>query len=128
MGEAAPARKLTAILAADVAGYSRMMRADQSGTIDKLTVRREILDEALAARRGRIANTAGDSVLAEFGSVVDALHCAIEIQGAVAQANERLPRDRQMSFRIGVHTGEVFVRGNDLLGDGVNVAARLQAL
>ena len=128
MSEAASLRKLTAILAADVAGYSRMMRADQSGTIDRLAVRREILDEAVARRRGRIVNTAGDSVLAEFGSVVDALHCAIEIQATVAQENQRLPRERHMSFRIGVHTGEVFVRGGDLLGDGINVAARLESL
>jgi adenylate cyclase len=128
MGEAASLRKLTAVLAADVAGYSRMMRADQHGTIDKLTVRREILDDAVARHQGRIVNTAGDSVLAEFGSVVDALHCALEIQTSVAQENQRLPRDRHMSFRIGVHTGEVFVRGSDLLGDGVNVAARLQSL
>jgi class 3 adenylate cyclase len=128
MGEAASLRKLTAILAADVAGYSRMMRADQGGTIDRLALRREILDEAVARRQGRIVNTAGDSVLAEFGSVVDALHCAIEIQATVAQENQRLPRERHMSFRIGVHTGEVFVRGSDLLGDGINVAARLQSL
>jgi class 3 adenylate cyclase len=128
MAEAAPVRKLTAILAADVAGYSRMMREDQHGTIDRLSVRREILDEAIARRQGRIANTAGDSVLAEFGSVVDALHCAIEVQAALAQENQRLPRERRMSLRIGVHTGEVFIRGDDLLGDGVNVAARLQSL
>ena len=128
MGEAASLRKLTAILAADVAGYSRMMRADQSGTIDRLAIRREILDETVSRRQGRIVNTAGDSVLAEFGSVVDALHCAIEIQATVAQENQHLPRERQMSFRIGVHTGEVFVRGSDLLGDGINVAARLQSL
>ena len=128
MGEAASLRKLTAVLAADVAGYSRMMRADQHGTIDKLALRREILDDAVARHQGRIVNTAGDSVLAEFGSVVDALHCALEIQTSVAQENQRLPRERHMSFRIGVHTGEVFVRGRDLLGDGVNVAARLQSL
>src|SRR5947208_704476 len=125
---AASPRKLTAILAADVAGYSRMMRADQHGTIDMLSLRREILDEAIARRNGRIANTAGDSVISEFGSVVDALHCAIEVQATLAQENQRLPRERRMNFRIGVHTGEVFVRGDDLLGDGVNVAARLQSL
>ena len=128
MGEAASLRKLTAILAADVAGYSRMMRADQHGTVDRLAQCREILDEAVSRRQGRIANTAGDSVLAEFGSVVDALHCAIEVQATLAQENQRLPRERQMSFRMGVHTGEVFVRGSDLLGDGINVAARLQSL
>ena len=92
---AASPRKLTAILAADVAGYSRMMRADQHGTIDMLSLRREILDEAIARRNGRIANTAGDSVISEFGSVVDALHCAIEVQATLAQENQRLPRERR---------------------------------
>lgn len=128
MDEPTPSRKLTAILAADVAGYSRMMRADQSGTVARLAACRKILDEAVALHQGRIANTAGDSVLAEFSSVVDALHCAIEIQAALARENEPLPRESRMQFRIGVHTGEVFVRHGDLLGDGVNVAARLQSL
>jgi adenylate cyclase len=128
MGEPSPHRKLTAILAADVAGYSRMMRADQSGTVGRLADCRKIFDEAVALDQGRIANTAGDSVLAEFNSVVDALHCAIKIQGALARENDALPSKVRMQFRIGVHTGDVFVRQGDLLGDGVNVAARLQSL
>jgi len=129
MDEPALSHKLTAILAADAAGYSRMMRADQSGTVARLAGCRRILDEAVALHQGRIANTAGDSVLAEFKSVVDALHCAIEIQAALARENETLPSGIRMQFRIGVHTGDVFVRhGGDLLGDGVNVAARLQSL
>lgn len=128
MDEQAPSRKLTAILAADVAGYSRMMRTDQHGTIARLAARRGILDEAIAKHQGRIANTAGDSVLAEFNSVVDALHCAIEIQAALTRENETLPNGSRMQFRIGVHTGDVFVLHGDLLGDGVNVAARLQSL
>jgi adenylate cyclase len=128
MNEPAHSRKLTAILAADVAGYSRMMRADQSGTVARLAISRVILDEAVALHQGRIANTAGDSVLAEFNSVVDALHCAIKIQAVLARENETLPSGIRMQFRIGVHTGEVFVRHGDLLGDGVNVAARLQSL
>jgi adenylate cyclase len=128
MDEPTPSRKLTAILAADVAGYSRMMRADQSGTVTRLAACRSIFDEAVALHQGRIANTAGDSVLAEFSSVVDALHCAIEIQTALTSENETLPSESRMQFRIGVHTGDVFVRHGDLLGDGVNVAARLQSL
>ena len=128
MDEPAPSRKLTAILAADVAGYSRMMRADQSGTVARLAASRGILDEAIESYQGRIANTAGDSVLAEFSSVVDALRCALEIQAMLARENEALPSGIRMQFRIGVHTGDVFVRHGDLLGDGVNVAARLQWL
>jgi len=128
MDEPALSRKLTAILAADVAGYSRMMRTDQSGTVARLAACRGIFDEAVALHQGRIANTAGDSVLAEFNSVVDALHCAIEIQAALTRENQTLPSERRMQFRIGVHTGDVFVRHGDLLGDGVNVAARLQSL
>ena len=86
------------------------------------------MDRLIGEHRGRIANTAGDSVLAEFPSVVDAVQCAVEVQQALAEANEGVPEDRRMSFRIGVHVGDVMVRGGDLLGDGVNVAARLQAL
>src|SRR5690349_6239252 len=110
MDEPALSHKLTAILAADVAGYSRMMRADQSGTVARLAACRGIFDEAVALHHGRIANTAGDSVLAEFNSVVDALHCAIEIQAALTRENQTLPSERRMQFRIGVHTGDVFVR------------------
>ncbi len=91
MDEPTPSRKLTAILAADVANYSRMMRADQSGTVTRLAACRSIFDEAVALHQGRIANTAGDSVLAEFSSVVDALHSAIEIQAALTRENEALP-------------------------------------
>jgi adenylate cyclase len=121
-------RKLAAIFAADVAGYSRLMGQDEIGTLRTLAVHREIMDGLIGQHRGRIANTAGDSVLAEFPSVVDAVQCAVEVQQALAEANERVREDRRMSFRIGVHVGDVMVRGADLLGDGVNVAARLQAL
>ena len=86
------------------------------------------MDRLIGEHRGRIANTAGDSVLAEFPSVVEAVKCAVEVQKAIAEANEGVPEDRRMSFRIGVHVGDVMVRGADILGDGVNVAARLQAL
>jgi adenylate cyclase len=121
-------RKLAAIFAADVAGYSRLMGRDEIGTLRMLGAHREIMDRLIAEHRGRIANTAGDSVLAEFPSVVDAVQCAVEVQKALAEANEGVPEERRMSFRIGLHVGDVMVRGGDILGDGVNVAARLQAL
>src|SRR5829696_5711383 len=121
-------RKLAAIFAADVAGYSRLMGQDEAGTLRTLAAHREIMDRLIGEHRGRIANTAGDSVLAEFPSVVDAVQCALEVQKALAEANEGVPEDRQMSFRIGVHVGDVMVRGGDLFGEGVNIAARLQSI
>jgi adenylate cyclase len=121
-------RRLAAIFAADVEGYSRLMGADEVATLDALTARREILDGLIATHGGRIANTAGDSVLAEFGSAVDAVRCAMEAQGALAKANSMLPETRHINFRIGVHVGDVMVRAGDLFGDGVNIAARLQTL
>ena len=121
-------RRLIAIFAADVEGYSRLMGADEVGTFKDLTERRDILDSLIASRRGRIANTAGDSVLAEFGSAVDAVQCAVEAQAALSQANLGLSPDRHINFRIGVHVGDVMIKGGDLFGDGVNIAARLQTL
>jgi len=121
-------RRLAAIFAADVEGYSRLMGTDEVATLDALTERREILDGLIATHGGRIANTAGDSVLAEFGSAVDAVRCAMEAQGALAKANSTLPENRHINFRIGVHVGDVMVRAGDLFGDGVNIAARLQTL
>jgi TolB-like protein/class 3 adenylate cyclase len=121
-------RRLAAVFAADVEGYSRLMGADEVATLDALTARREILDGLIASHRGRIANTAGDSVLAEFGSAVDAVRCALEAQVALAKANATLPENRHVNFRIGVHVGDVMVRAGDLFGDGVNIAARLQTL
>ena len=121
-------RKLAAILAADVAGYARLMGLDEVGTLRLLTERRQIIDSAIAEHGGRIVNTAGDSILAEFPSAVDAVQCAVEAQQRLAQANASDPADRQLEFRIGVHAGDVMVRGGDLFGDGVNTAARLQAL
>ena len=121
-------RRLAAILAADVEGYSRLMGADEVGTLRNLTQRRAILDGLIAAHRGRIANTAGDSVLAEFGSAVDAVQCAVEAQAALSEANAGLPPDRHINFRIGIHVGDIMVKGGDLFGDGVNIAARLQTL
>jgi adenylate cyclase len=104
------------------------MGTDEVATLDGLTARREILDGLIASHGGRIANTAGDSVLAEFGSAVDAVQCAMEAQVALAKANSTLPETRQINFRIGVHVGDVMVRAGDLFGDGVNIAARLQTL
>ena len=121
-------RRLIAIFAADVEGYSRLMGADEVGTLRDLTQRRDILDSLIASHRGRIANTAGDSVLAEFGSAVDAVQCAVEAQAELSQANVGLSPDRHINFRIGVHVGDVMVKGGDLFGDGVNIAARLQTL
>jgi class 3 adenylate cyclase len=121
-------RRLAAIFAADVEGYSRLMGSDEVATLDALTARREVLDGLIGKHGGRIANTAGDSVLAEFGSAVDAVRCAMEAQDALARANSTLPENRHINFRIGVHVGDVMVRAGDLFGDGVNIAARLQTL
>jgi adenylate cyclase len=128
MSDPAVSRRLVAVFAADVEGYSRLMGADEVGTLKGLTERRAILDRLIADHRGRIANTAGDSVLAEFGSAVEAVQCAVEAQTALAEANSGLSPDRRISFRIGIHIGDVMVRAGDLFGDGVNIAARLQTV
>jgi adenylate cyclase len=121
-------RKLAAIFAADVAGYARLVESDEVGTLRLFTAHREILDGLIAEHGGRIANTAGDSVLAEFPSAVDAVECALDVQERLAEANQSLPADRRLEFRIGVHVGDVVVQPGDLFGDGVNIAARLQTL
>jgi TolB-like protein/class 3 adenylate cyclase len=121
-------RRLIAIFSADVEGYSRLMGSDEVGTLRDLTERRQILDALIVSHRGRIANTAGDSVLAEFGSAVDAVQCAVDAQGALAEANQQMPSDRHIRFRIGVHVGDVMVKAGDLFGDGVNIAARLEGI
>src|SRR5215467_12729615 len=121
-------RRLTTVLAADVAEYSRLMRADEDGTLAALTACRAIVDGLIAEHRGRIANTAGDSVLAEFPSVADGLSCALTVREAIAKHNEPVSLDRQMRLRIGLHLGDVMIRDGDLFGDAVNIAARLQAL
>src|ERR671920_1986377 len=121
-------RKLAAIFCADVADYSRLMHADEIGTLRNLTAHRAIMDGLIAQHGGRIANTAGDSVLAEFPSVVDAVQCAVAVQEKLGEANSGAAEDRALRFRIGIHVGDVAVRGGDLLGDGVNVAARVQSL
>jgi adenylate cyclase len=124
----AVSRRLVAVFAADVEGYSRLMGTDEVGTLKGLTERRAILDRIIGEHRGRIANTAGDSVLAEFGSAVEAVQCAVDAQNALAEANTGIPLDKRINFRIGVHIGDVMVRGGDLFGDGVNIAARLQCI
>jgi adenylate cyclase len=121
-------RRLAAILAADVEGYSRLMHGDEESTMAMLSAHRALVDELIAQHRGRIANTAGDSVLAEFASVLDAVRCAIEIQSALERANESEPEERRMRFRIGVNVGDVMFKDGDIFGDGVNVAARLEGL
>jgi putative ABC transport system substrate-binding protein len=121
-------RRLAAIFAADVAGFSRLMSDDEAGTMQILTSHRKVMDALIAQHTGRIANTAGDSVLAEFRSVVNAVECARQIQLALASANDSLPEERKLRFRIGVHVGDVMLSGGDLLGDAVNIAARIQAL
>src|SRR5215469_11544429 len=121
-------RKLAAIFAADIAGYSQLMARDEVGTFARLKTCRVIIDELIASHRGRIFNTAGDSVVAEFASAVDAVQCAIAVQAAVATENAGDTVDEPMQFRIGVHVGDVMVDGEDILGDGVNIAARLEGL
>ena len=121
-------RRLAAIVSADVAGYTRLMNSDESGTLRLLGSHREVADRLIAQHGGRIANTAGDSILAEFPSAVDALQCALGIQERIGAVNDEVPEERRVSFRIGVHVGEAMVRSGDLFGDAVNVAARMQGL
>ena len=121
-------RKLAAIFAADVAEYSRLMGVDEVGTLRRLQAYRAILDELVAIHHGRIFNTAGDSVVADFSSATDAVECAVAVQQALARENANRPPEEQMRFRIGVHVGDVIVEGSNLYGDSVNIAARLEAL
>jgi adenylate cyclase len=119
-------RKLATILSADVAAYSRLMAEDEELTLRTFRGHKEVFEKLVALHRGRVFNTAGDAILAEFGSAVEAVRCATEIQAALRTRNDQLPEDRQVRFRIGVNLGDVMVQGQDLLGDGVNIAARLQ--
>ena len=122
-------RRLAAILAADVAGYSRLIEADEESTLSRLKVlRAEIIDPKIAHHKGRIVKTSGDGLLVEFASLVDALRCAAEVQTALAESNAPLPRDRRIEFRIGINVGDIVVEDGDIFGDGVNVAARLEGL
>jgi adenylate cyclase len=122
-------RRLAAILAADVAGYSRLIGADEEGTLNRLrSIRSEVVDPKIGEFRGRLVKTTGDGLLVEFGSVVDALRCAIEVQQAMAERNADDPPASCIEFRIGINVGDVVVEDGDIFGDGVNVAARLEGL
>jgi adenylate cyclase len=122
-------RRLTAILAADVVGYSRLMSADEEGTLTQLKRHRSALvDPKIAENRGRIVKTTGDGLLVEFASVVDALRCAVEVQRGMAERDADVPQDQRIKFRVGIHQGDVITEAGDIFGDGVNVAARLEGL
>src|SRR5712671_5790126 len=123
------ARRLAAILAADVAGYSRLMGADEEGTLERLqALRRELLDPKIAEHRGRVVKTTGDGLLVEFASVVDAVRCAVAVQQAMPERNSSVATDNRIELRLGINLGDVIVEGDDLYGDGVNIAARIEAL
>ena len=120
-------RRLAAILAADVAGYSRLMGEDEDGTLARLRAhRRELIDPKIAEHHGRIVKTTGDGILVEFASVVDAVRCAVEVQQGMAERNAGTPETQRIEFRIGINLGDVIVEDGDIYGDGVNVAARLE--
>ena len=119
-------RRLAAIFCADVAGYSRLMNADEIGTLRLLNSHRGMIDRQIAECGGRVANTAGDSILAEFPSAVDAVKCALGIQERIGAIHQEVSEQRRVTFRIGIHVGEVMIRDGDLYGDGVNVAARME--
>src|SRR5437016_6171988 len=122
-------RRLTAILAADVAGYSRLMGADEEGTHERLKAHlRELVEPKIKEHRGRTVKNTGDGFLAEFPSVVDAVRCAIAVQRAMADRNAETPENKRIAFRVGVNLGDVIAEENDIYGDGVNIAARLEAL
>jgi adenylate cyclase len=129
MAKARVERRLAAILAADVAGYSRLMGVDEEGTLAALKAyRRELIDPKIAEHRGRIVKTTGDGALVEFGSAVDAVRCAMEIQRALAERNAAIPEDRRIEFRIGINVGDIIIDDGDIYGDGVNIAARVESL
>ena len=129
MSEERVERRLAAILAADVAGYSRLMGVDEEGTLAALkAIRRELVDLKIKEHRGRIVKTTGDGVLVEFASVVDAVRCAVEVQREMAERNADVPADKRIEFRIGINVGDIISDDSDIYGDGVNVAARLEAL
>jgi adenylate cyclase len=122
-------RRLAAVLAADVAGYSRLMGLDEEGTLARLkVVRKNLVDPIIASHRGRIVKTTGDGMLVEFGSAVDAVRGAVEVQRGMAEQNVSVPQDQRIEFRIGIHVGDIIFDDNDIFGDGVNIAARLEGI
>jgi adenylate cyclase len=129
MSEARVERRLAAILAVDVAGYSRLMGGDEEGTLAALrAVRRDLADPKIAGHRGRIVKTTGDGLLAEFASVVNAVRCAVEVQREMIARNTATPAERRIEFRMGINVGDIIIEDGDIFGDGVNIAARLEAL
>src|SRR5215510_3181130 len=129
MSEGRVERRLAAILAVDVAGYSRLMGEDEEGTLAALrAVRRELGDPKIAEHRGRIVKTTGDGLLVEFASVVDAVRCAVEVQREMIARNAAAPAERRIEFRMGINIGDIIIEDGDIFGDGVNTAARLEAL
>jgi adenylate cyclase len=129
MVEARVERRLAAIFAADVAGYSRLMGADEEGTLAALKAyRRELIDPKIAEHCGRIVKTTGDGALVEFASAIDSVRCAMEIQRAMAERNSAVPEDRRIEFRIGINVGDIIIDEGDIYGDGVNIAARIETL
>ena len=122
-------RRLAAILAADVAGYSRLIGADEEGTLARLNaIRTDLVDRKIAEHRGRIVKTTGDGLLVEFSSVIDALRCATEVQTGMTEWNAAVPADLRIEWRIGINVGDIVVEAGDIFGDGVNIAARLEGL
>src|SRR5271165_5694846 len=129
MAEERVERRLAAILAADVAGYSRLMGVDEEGTLAALkALRKSLIDPSIAEHRGRIVKTTGDGALVEFASAVDAARCAMEIQQAMAERSTDIPEDRRIEFRIGINVGDIIIDDDDIYGDGVNIAARIETL
>src|SRR5215468_10800158 len=129
MAEQGVERRLAAILAGDVAGYSRLMGADEEGTLARLNAhRREFLEPTIAEHRGRIVKRTGDGILIEFGSAVDAARCAVEIQHGMIERNASVAQDKRIEFRIGIHVGDIIIEEGDIFGDGVNIAARLEGI
>jgi len=121
-------RRLTTVLSADVEGYSRLMETDEAGTLDTLRQYRAAMTRLIERHDGRVVNTWGDAIIAEFASVVEAVQCAVETQQELSAQNDALPDAKRMRFRIGINLGDVMVEGDDVYGDGVNIAARLQQL
>ena len=121
-------RKLTAILSADVAEYSRLMEEDEAATVKTLTAYRETITSLIEQHRGRVVDSPGDNLLAEFASVVDAVQCAVETQELLKAKNAELPEGRRMQFRFGINLGDVIEEGTRIYGDGVNIAARIEAM
>jgi len=129
MSEARVERRLAAILAVDVAGYSRLMGEDEEGTLASLrAIRRELGDPKVHEHRGRIVKTIGDGILVEFASVVDAVRCAVEVQREMTARNADVPTARRIEFRMGINVGDIIIEDGDIFGDGVNIAARLESL